>query len=174
MRAPLFFLTLCLASSGCRRVTPTAAAPSASATLLSGSFVTAPGEYRGSEGRFTRIVKLTDRGSSIAWSITTEKKTSRSSPASSTSTSALNLANPTVPWFVYVESPTRLWLYDGHANLTASFVSNNGSNEFHQLLNSGHRTTKDKPLPAEVFQRLRESLRSLFPAPAEPERRPSF
>jgi hypothetical protein len=177
MRIALLVLMAVMGFTSCRRLgahTTSSAAVTLPDTLVSGIFITAPGEYRGHEKNFTRSVKLTAVGNSIAWAITTVKGSSGSSEDSHTTTSALVLSKPADPWFIHVESPSRLWLCDGHSNLYACFISGKGTNEHHQLVNSGHRTTKDKPLPAEVYHRLPEALRALFPAPAEPERRPSF
>jgi hypothetical protein len=175
MRAALLFLTLSLSTIGCRRTAShTASVATGPDTLVAGTFITAPGEYHGHEGRFTRTIKLTGHGTSIAYSIITEKGTSGDAADHQESVSALVLEKPTDPWFVYAESPARLWLCDGHANVYACFVSANGANEHHQLANSGHRTTDEKPLPAAVYQRLPEPLRLLFPVPEEKVEQPSF
>ena len=175
MRAALLFLTLCLAIVGCRRTAShTTSVATGPDTLVAGTFITTPGEYHGHEGRFTRIIKLTDHGTTIAYSIVTEKGTSGDAADHQEIVSALVLTKPTDPWFIYVESPASLWLCDGHANVYACFVSANGANDLHQLANSGHRTTEEKPLPAAVYQRLPEPLRRLFPIPAEKVEQPSF
>lgn len=177
MRIVLLLLAAAVGLTGCRKLathTSSSTAVTTPDTLIPGTFVTTAGEYRGHEGRFTRIIKLTDHGTSIAWSIATEKGTSGDAADHQESTSALVLAKPADPWFIYVESPARLWLCDGHANVYACFVSASGANDYHQLANSGHRTTKEIPLPAPVYQRLPESLRALFPIPAEEAKRPTF
>ena len=175
MRTALLFLTLSLATVGCRKTaTHTAAVATAPDTLIAGTFITTLGEYRGHEGRFTRTIKLTPFGISIAYSIITVKGTSGDSSDRQESCSALALEKPTDPWFIYVESPARLWLCDGHANVYACFISAKGTNEHHQLVNSGHRTHKEIPLPDAAYHRLPDQLRRLFPVPVEKETLPSF
>ena len=102
------------------------------------------------------------------------KGSSGAAEDSHTISSALVLSKATDPWFVHVESPSRLWLCDGHSNLYAGFISSKGTNENHQLVNSGRLTTKQKPVPVEVHERLPERIRRLLPAPVKPVKNHSF
>ena len=169
-RLPLFaffaFFAL-LAGSACRKTSTTRSSTAATPdTLIPGTFITSPGDYHGREGRYTRTIKLSPAGTQMGWSLTTEVTGTREATESQSSSSYLILSSPADPWFVYVESPGRLWLCDGHANLYANFIGNTGNNEHLQLVNSGRLSPIDQlPVPKPVFDRLPEPIRRILPIP---------
>ena len=177
----LLHLLLCLslallATTACRKTSTTrssiVAAPD---TLIPGTIITSPGNYHGREGRYTRTIKLSPAGTQMGWSLTTEVTGTRAATESQTSSSYLILSSPADPWFVYVESPGRLWLCDGHANLYANFIGNTGNNEHLQLVNSGRLSPIDQlPVPKPVFDRLPEPIRRILPEPETPVVKPSI
>lgn len=178
----LLRLLLCLslallASTACRKTSTTRSSTLATHdTLIPGTFITSPGTYQGREGRYTRTIKLSPAGTQMGWTLTTKVIGPREAAGNHASSSSfLALSSPTDPWFVYVESPGRLWLCDGHANLYVNFIGSTGDNDYRQLVNSC-RLTPGKPLPAPkpVFDRLPEALRRILPAPETPVVRPSI
>ncbi len=177
MRIPLLLLLLlALAATGCRKTSTTRSSTVATPdTLIPGTFITSPGDYHGREGRYTRTIKLSTAGTQMGWSLTTEVTGTREATESQTSSSYLILSSPADPWFVYVESPGRLWLCDGRANLYANFIGNTGNNEHLQLVNSGRLSPIDQlPVPKPVFDRLPESIRRILPVPETPVVKPSI
>jgi hypothetical protein len=173
-------LCLCLpllAGTACRKTTTTRASTAAIPdTLIPGTFITSPGTYHGHEGRYTRTIKLSQTGNQVGWTLTTKVIGPREATGNhASSSSLLALSSPSDPWFVYVESPGRLWLCDGHANLYVNFIGSTGDNDYRQLVNS-RRLTPGKPLPAPkpVFDRLPESIRRILPAPETPVVKPSI
>jgi hypothetical protein len=177
----LLRLLLCLslallASTACRKTSSarssTVATPD---TLIPGTFITSPGDYHGREGRYTRTIKLSPSGTQMSWILTTEVTGTREATESSSSVSGMALSSATDPWFVYVESPGRLWLWDGHANLYAAFIGKNGNNDYHQPVGGGRLSPVDPlPVPKPVFDRLPESIRRILPVPESPVVRPSI
>ena len=166
-----------LASTACRK-TSTARSSTATTpdTLIPGTFITSPGEYHGREGRYTRSIKLSLTGNQVGWTVTNDAiGPGDAAGRHASSSSWLALSSPADPWFVYVESPGRLWLCDGHANLYANFIGNTGDNEYLQLVNSGRLTpAKPLPVPKPVFDRLPESIRRILPVPETPVVKPSI
>ena len=178
---PFLRLLLCLslallASTACRKTSTTRSSTIATPdTLIPGTFITSPGTYHGREGRYSRSIQLSLKPSYVAWTLTTEVTGTREATQSHTSSSGLVLSSPADPWFVYVESPGRLWLCDGHANLYANFIRSDGEDEHHQLVNMGRPSpTHRMPVPKPVFDRLPESIRRVLPAPETPGVRPSI
>ncbi len=181
--AALFRLGFCLsfamlAGTACRKtasrgISTVAAAPD---TLIPGTFISSPGDYHGREGRFTRSIKLSLTGKQVGWTVTNDAiGPGDAAGRHASSSSWLALSSPTDPWFVYVESPGRLWLCDGHANLYANFIGSTGDNEYRQLVNSGRLTpAKPLPVPKPVFDRLPESIRRILPVPETPVAKPSI
>jgi len=177
----LLRLLLCLslallASTACRKTSTTRSSTIATPdTLIPGTFINSPGTYHGREGRYTRTIKLSLTGNQVGWILTTEVTGTREATESNTSSSFLPLSSPADPWFVYVESPGRLWLCDGHANLYANFIRSDGEDEHRQLVNMGRLSPVDKlPVPKPVFDRLPEALRRILPAPETPVVKPSI
>lgn len=178
---PLLRLLLCLslallASTACRKTSTTrSSTPATPDTLIPGTFINSPGTYHGREGRYTRTIKLSPAGTQMGWTLTTEVTGTREATESNTSSSFLALSSPADPWFVYVESPGRLWLCDGHANLYANFIRSDGEDENHQLVNMGRLSPVDQlPVPKPVFDRLPESIRRILPVPETPVVKPSI
>lgn len=176
MRTLLFIILLAAAVAACRKASSTGSSTAATLdTLIPGTFITSPGDYHGREGRYTRSIKLSLTGTQVAWTLTTEVTGTREATESNASSSYLALSSPADPWFVYVESPGRLWLCDGHANLYANFIRSDGEDDHHQLVNMGRLSPVDKfPVPKPVFDRLPEALRRIVPVQETPEVRPSI
>ena len=178
VRCLLFGLSLALlAGTACRKTSASSTSSVATTpdTLIPGTFITSPGTYHGREGRYTRSIKLNLTGNQVGWALTTEVTGTREATESSTSISGMDLSSPTDPWFVYVESPGRLWLWDGHANLYANFIRSDGDDEHRQLVNMGRLSPTHRiPVPKPVFDRLPESIRRILPAPETPVVRPSI
>jgi hypothetical protein len=177
----LLRLLLCLslallASTACRKTSTTRSSTVATPdTLIPGTFITSPGDYHGREGRYTRTIKLSLTGNQVSWTLTTEVTGTREATESSTSVSGMALSSPADPWFVYVESPGRLWLWDGHANLYVALIKGSGHNDYHQLVSDGRLDpTENLPVPKPVFDRLPEALRRIVPAPKTPVVKPSL
>jgi hypothetical protein len=177
----LLRLLLCLslallASTACRKTSTTGSSTVATPdTLIPGTFITSPGDYHGREGRYTRSIKLSLKPSYVSWTLNTEVTGTREATESHDSASSLGLSSPTDPWFIYVESPGRLWLYDGHANLYANFIGSGGEDVHRQLVDMGHLSPSHRlPIPKPVFDRLPESIRRILPVPETPVVRPSI
>ena len=175
-RLPLFAFFALLAGSACRKTSTTRSSTAATPdTLIPGTFITSPGDYHGREGRYTRTIKLSPAGTQMGWSLTTEVTGTREATESSTSISGMALSSPTDPWFVYVESPGRLWLWDGHANLYVALIKGSGHNDYHQLVSGGRLSPVDPlPVPKPVFDRLPEPIRRILPIPETPVVKPSI
>ena len=176
LRFSLFVFFALLAGTACRKTSTsgTAAVATTPDTLIPGTFITSPGTYHGREGRYTRSIKLSPKPNYVSWTLNTEITGNRELSEIKTSISGLALSSPADPWFVYVESPGRLWLCDGHGNLYANFIGRTGNNEQRQLVNMGHLGTRQLPVPKPVFDRLPESMRRILPAPETPVVRPSI
>jgi hypothetical protein len=173
----LLCLSLALvATTACRKTSTTRSSTVATPdTLIPGTFITSPGDYHGREGRYTRSIQLSHTGNQVGWILTTEVTGTREATESNTSSSFLALSSSADPWFVYVESPGQLWLYDGHANLYANFIGSGGDDVHRQLVNMGRLSPTHRiPVPKPVFDRLPESIRRILPVPETPVVKPSI
>lgn len=82
----------------------------------------------------------------------------------------LALSSPSVPWFVYVESRTRLWFFDGEKNLT--YRRWEPSVETGDAIIDGVLKIPAAEVPADLVPNLPQPLQKYFPKGAKP--RPSI
>src|SRR5205085_2441342 len=85
---------------------------------------------------------------------------------------SIDLASPASPWFIYVESPDRLWFCDGSAKLSYQ-IQTSGKSYGADAILDGALKDGSEPVPAEVIPLLPADLQKLFPA-AKGKPRPSI
>lgn len=159
MRTLLLFLAMACAASGCRRhrVTHPPAAVALPDSLVAGTFITADGSWSHSDRGITRELTVARTGNEIAW---TDLYTPS---ASGTVDGSFTLNSSADPWFVYVESTDRVWIFDGSGNLQSRTIAG-PSMETREVISEGKYDTEGDPIPAGLVQRLPAVLQKMLPA----------
>lgn len=174
MRAALFFLTLLLATVGCRRtVVHTTAVATTPDTLIAGTVIRSAGTWSAYTPKGSKRLDVTISGNSISWQVAEEEKLPGGGSTTGTSSSGMSLSSPADPWFIFVESPQRLWFYDGREELTYSLSDRGGSRSGPAIISGELQSTNEK-IPADLIPHLPPDWQKLFP-PVEPKtERPSL
>ncbi len=170
MRTLAAVLVLALATTGCRRsVVHTAASASTGPdTLIAGTVITSAGTWSAITSRGRNELDLTVSGTTISWKV-------KYGPASGGSGLGMTLSSPSDPWFVYVESPSRLWTFNGKDQLDYCFQNSpgrggkNGTCILSRAISPG-----SPPVPADLVPHLPAELRKLFPEVEAADKRPSI
>lgn len=178
MKASLLVPLLCLlplALSSCRKskVLVTPYAPAVANTLLIRTFIDKTGSYTHSDGKGTTHLELSGGGTTILWSLEIHSPKPGGGSSRRSSRGSIRLDDPGDPWFVYAETPQRIWLFDGKKDLDYSLHGEDGSRGGTAIF-EGRLQPADDKVPDQVIRKLPAELQKLFPPlpPAGP--RPSI
>lgn len=171
MRAALLLLTLAAVSVGCRKTAPTVAA--VPDTLIAGTVINSPGTWSASNAKGSQKLEVTISGTSVSWSVSSEEVHPGGGSIGGASSSGMSLSSPVDPWFIFVESPKRLWFCNGKNELGYA-LSDGGSTRSGPAIFSGQLQPTDEVVPTDLIPHLPPDLQKLFPPVAAPEKRPSF
>lgn len=175
----LLLAALCLLPlpfSSCRKskVVATRHTPLVANTLLPGTFIDKIGSYIHSDGKGTSKLDLTGSGIPIHWRFEINRPLPGGGGSrGGTSGGRISPDTASDPWFVYVESPRRLWFFDGTKDLEYS-LNDDGGGRAGPAIFDGKLQYSDHKVPDEVIRKLPAELQKLFPPlpPAGP--RPSI
>jgi hypothetical protein len=172
--ALLYGLLITAAATGCRKTTVhTSTVSSAPDTLIAGTVIKSSGSWTARTPKGSTKLEVTVSGNSVNWTISTEEKIGRFGSSSGSSSSGTSLSSPSDPWFVFVESPQRLWFFNGKDQLSYT-VSDGGGSRSGPAILSGQLQPTTEVIPPEIAPHLPAGIRSLLP-PVEPvEKRPSI
>ncbi len=172
MRLLLLVLSV-LAVSACRKHSVTSHRPAVPNTLVAGTFISSGGTFTHADATITRELTVTPGPKDLTWNLrrTEYRPGGRSSGGYGNS---MPLAPGSTSWFIFVESPDRLWFFNGdnklsyHISRGSASVSNGSS-----ILNG--KIQPDSPsIPAEIGPRLPAELQKLVPQAPPAVERPSF
>lgn len=173
MRIPLLSLALSLASVGCHKtVVHTGAVATAPDTLVPGLVIKSAGNWSAHTGKSSRTLDVTVSGNSVSWTVSSEEQIAGGGKSGGSSSSSMTLSSPTDPWFILVESPQRLWFFNGTGNLAYSL--SDGGIRSGPAIHGGKLIPTDEKIPAILIRQLPAELQKLFPPVPPEEERPSF
>jgi hypothetical protein len=179
-RPPLPLLLACAAViSGCRKPAASSA-PTASPTLLPGTFINSPGSWwtHHASGSFRLDINATKSGFEYRYGLFAE-------PLPPTGRLGSGGAGPiefppwSPDWFFYVEdtgNPKYLWCYGNSRRLWYMTIKGKDYDPpIHTVIDEhGKRSELGRSVPADVIQRLPADLQKLFAAEKAPLERPTF
>jgi hypothetical protein len=179
MKAPCLVAALCLlplAFSSCTkrsRVVVTTHTSSVPNTLLTGDFINKTGTYTYSDSGGSSKLDLTGGGTLINWSFEITRPLPGGGSSGGTSGGSISPDDAGDPWFVYVETPQRLWFFDGTKGLDYSLHDGSGGRGGPAIF-EGKLQYSEHRVPDELIRKLPADLQKLFPPvlPAVP--RPSI
>lgn len=172
----LLRLLLCLslallASTACRKTTTTRSSTVATPdTLIPGTFITTSGKFIHTQGTTTRSLDITQSGRSLSLSYRYSEEMPSGGTSGSRSTNHTSISSPSDPWFIYVESPERFWLFDGKSVLRTFHPEGTTG----PVISSGKLDRSGTNVPPEVILRLPVELQKLLPPVEPPVKRPSL
>lgn len=175
MRTALLLLTLSLATLGCRRtvtVTTASSAITTPDTLLDGMVIRSAGSWSAHTATTSQKLDVTITGHSVSWSVESEEKLPGGGTGGGSGSSGMTLSSPADPWFVFVESPRRLWFCNGSGELHYN-LSDHGSRGGPAII-SGKLLPTDEKIPQDLIPLLPPDLQKLFPPVPPKQERPSF
>jgi hypothetical protein len=174
MKFALLVAVLALSPVACRKHTMTVSmGASASNTLVAGTFIDGAGTYTHEDGAVTHHVVVTPGPSSVSCQVTRREQRGMGSSSSSNGRT-IQLAAPSDPWFIFVESPGRLWFFNGKDQLDYHVKAPGGGGSSGSAIASGQLRPNTPPIPPDLILRLPAELRKLLPAVEAPGTRPSF
>src|SRR5688572_14449305 len=118
--ALLACLLVCVPLASCTRrvVTTTSSTPSATAnTLVEGTFITGGGTYQHRKGNSGRDLTVNVSGNQVSWNLNLSTYMPNGGRSSGGSGSSMTVDSGGSAWFIYVESPERLWFFNGKDQL---------------------------------------------------------
>src|SRR5690606_251021 len=77
-------------------------------------------------------------------------------------------------WFIFVESPDRLWFFNGSSKLTFHHSDTGSGVSSGPAIVDGKLRPDSPPIPAELLPRLPAELQKLIPTEPPPVELPSF
>lgn len=170
-------LLITAAASGCRKSTSHTSTLSAGPdTLIAGTVITSAGSWSARTPNGSTKLDVTVSGTSVNWTIFTEDKIGNfgASGGSSSSGSGMGLSSPADPWFVFVETPSRFWMFDGKDELAYRFRNDGGGSGGGQSIFSGKLLPGSPPVPRELVLQLPPELQKQFPHVEPASKRPSL
>lgn len=168
-------LLITAAATGCRKtVHHTSTVSTVPDTLIAGTVIKSAGSWTARTPKGSTKLDLTVSGTSVNWSITTEEKIGRFGSSSGSSGSGMSLSSPADPWFVFVESRSRLWMFDGKDELAYRFQNDGGGSNGGQSIFNGKPLSGSPPVPRELVLQLPPDLQKLFPDVEPASKRPSL
>jgi hypothetical protein len=93
---------------------------------------------------------------------------------SSTISLSMSLSSPADPWFVFVESPSRFWFFDGKDEMDYLILTPGRGTKAGGSIHWGRLSSSSEPVPKELIPHLPADLRSLFPEVEDHGKRPSI
>jgi hypothetical protein len=175
LSALLTGLLIAATATGCRKSTShTSTLSGGPDTLIAGSVIKSAGTWSASSSKGSTKLDLSVSGTSIHWTITTEEKIGKFGSSGGSSGSGMSLSTPTDPWFVFVESRSRLWMFDGKDELTYKIQNDGGGSGGGQSIFSGKLLSGSPPVPREVVLQLPPELQKQFPHVEPAGKRPSL
>ena len=170
-------LLITAAASGCRKSTTHTSTLSAGPdTLIAGTVIKSAGSWTARTPQGSTKLDLTVSGTSVNWTIFTEEKIGNfgASGGSSSSGSGMGLSSPADPWFVFVETPSRFWMFDGKDELAYRFRNDGGGSGGGQSIFNGKLLPGSPPVPRELVLQLPPELQKQFPHVEPASKRPSL
>jgi len=174
MRLALLFVFIVLSGSACRKHAPGAPRfSSASATLADGVFITKVGCYPYPDGSAAGELTIKTNSAELSGTID-QPGWGNGGYGNTTSKISLALETPDAPWFVFFESPTCLWFFNGTDHLSFRLKDIGGGNLAGDAIRSGTLIAGSPPVPRELVLQLPSDLRKLFPHIEYAPKRPSL
>lgn len=168
-------LLIAAAATGCRKSTSHTSTLSAGPdTLIAGTVIKSAGSWSARTPQGSMKLDLTVSGTSVNWTITTKEKIGKFGSSGGSSSSGMSLSSPTDPWFVFVESPSRLWMFDGKDELSYKFQHPGGGGSGGQSIFNGKLLSGSPPVPRELVLQLPLELQKQFPHIEPAGKRPSL
>jgi hypothetical protein len=175
LSALLTGLWIVVTASGCRKSTSHTSTLSAGPdTLVAGTVIKSAGSWTARTPQGSTKLDLTVSGTSVNWTVTTEEKIGTFGSSGGSSASGMSLSSPTDPWFVFVESRSRLWMFDGKDELTYRFQNEGGGSGGGQSIFNGKLLSGSPPVPRELVLQLPPDLQKQFPHVEPAGKRPSL
>lgn len=167
-------LLIAATATGCRKtVHRTSTVSTVPDTLIAGTVINSAGTWSANSPKGSQHLKVTVGGTSISWSLDTREMLPGGGSRGGSSSSGMSLSSPSDPWFIFVESPQRLWFCDGKDKLSYS-ISDGGGSRSGPAIFAGKLQPTTEVIPPEIAPHLPAGIRNLLP-PAEPvEKRPSI
>jgi hypothetical protein len=168
-------LLIAATATGCRKSTShTSTLSGGPDTLIAGTVIKSAGSWTARTPQGSKKLDLTVSGTSVHWTITTEEKIGKFGSSGGSSSSGMSLSTPTDPWFVFVESRSRLWMFDGKDELTYKIQNDGGGSGGGQSIFNGKLLPGSPPVPREVVLQLPPELQKQFPHVEPAGKRPSL
>lgn len=176
LTALLTALLITIPATSCRKTVIHTSSSSSTGpdTLIPGTVVNAAGSWSANTSKGSTKLDVSVSGTSINWTIITEEKIGKFGSSSGSSGSGMSLSSPTDPWFVFVESPSRLWMFDGKDQLAYRFQNNGGGSGGGQSIFDGKLLSGSPPVPRDLVLQLPPDLKKLFPHVEPAGKRPSL
>lgn len=163
-------LLMCATLSACKkRGVPMPLPPGVSAkvnTLVPGTVITSAGTWTHVAGNTWRLLTTTLPGSQVSW----QYELSDGGSGSSSLSSGIPLASPSAPWFIYVESPDRLWTFNGSGELFLVRWRSDGNYHTEAISDGKLRGPASTEVPSGLIPNLPADLQKLFPTELEQPR----
>ena len=174
----LLRLLLCLslvlvAATACRKTSTTRASTVATPdTLIPATFITTPGSWSHTRANVTRRLTINLTGTSVSWNHSIEEHSPSGVSSSSGNGGGMSLSSPGDPWFAHVESPARLWFFDGKGTLINDYYDE--STPSGRVIYKGKLQRGAVTVPPDLVLRLPADLQKLLPPVEPPVKRPSL
>jgi hypothetical protein len=143
-------------------------------TLIAGTVIKSAGSWTARTPQGGTKLDLTVSGTSVNWTITTKEKIGKFGSSGGSSSSGMSLSSPTNPWFVFVESRSRLWMFNGKDELAYRFQNDGGGSGGGQSIFDGKLLSGSPPVPRELVLQLPPDLQKQFPHIEPAGKRPSL
>lgn len=179
MRIAFLFLTLSLAVIGCRKPATAPSPPSASPTLLPGTFINSPGSWwaRHGTGSFRLDINSTKGGLEYRFNTFDEPAPPAGKPGAG-GAGPIEFPSWSPDWFIFAEdagNPKILWFYGSSRRLWYMTIKDKDYDPTHIAIDQyGKRSELGRRVPVEVIERLPDDLQKLFPSGTDPVERPAF
>ncbi len=174
MRVALLLLTLAAASTGCRKtVTYSSKVATTPDSLIAGTVINSAGTWSANDPKGSQKLDVTISGTSVSWSVSSEKKHPGGGSSGGSSSSGMSLSSPIDPWFIFVESPKRLWFFNGKNELNYA-LSDGGGARSGPAIFSGQLQPTAEVIPTDLIPHLPPDLQKLFPPVVPQPKRPSL
>ncbi len=172
----LISVLACMLLGGCRRgmtVTYSSSRVTSASTLVAGTFITSAGSWESRQGDIGTELRVDLSGNQMSWHVDVMTYMPDGSSSGGGTGSSISIPAGGGGWFVYVESPERLWLFNGTDTLLLQNASR-GRTSLITAISAGKLVPEVGEVPAELISRLPENMKKFFPAPATGPARPSI
>jgi hypothetical protein len=178
MRIGFLLLALSLATFGCRRTVTVTSSTTVTTpdTLVAGTVIRSAGTWSAHTSKGSKRLDIKIDADTVSWVVSNEDKRPTGGIGGSAigeASSSMSLSSARDPWFVFVESPRRLWFFNGSDRLSFRLAGSGGIRGGMAVLLGKLVPTAEK-IPEEIIPLLPADLQKLFP-PIEPKtERPSL